>query len=371
MAFQLPIPDNMRVGMIFMGMIGLYLLPLCLRAQSKPVSPLDSNYFQINQKSAFDSSYYKTFPKNLTIRAFISRKYNRLLVSEPAGILTYRPNTPPNLGLGVTYRFITLNLSAGLGFFDPQEKGKTHYFDLQSHLYWRTVTVDVFGQFYRGYYISPKSLNKQQDSNYVRPDVKVNLVGIAANYVFNFRRFSYRSSLVQDEWQQKSAGSLLAGWATYYGNVLGDSSIAPKSITSDSSGKAIHGAHFFEMGPSLGYVYTLVFKEHYFLTANASLQAALGYTREYGNGIYNRFGVTPNITYRAVAGYNGGVWGVNVSWLNNQVAVIGVNSNEAYRVKSGIYQFTVSRHFGLSAKVRRKMNAVQDKIKGVITPIGH
>ena len=346
----------------------LYLLPLWLRAQTKPVSPLDSNYFQINPKSAFDSSYYETFPKNITLRAFVSRKYNRLLVSEPAGILTYRPNTPPSLGLGATYRFITLNLSAGLGFFDPKEKGKTHYFDFQSHLYWRTVTVDVFGQFYHGYYISPKSLNNGQDSSYVRPDLRVDLMGIAGNYVFNFRRFSYRSSLVQDEWQKKSAGSLLAGWAVYYGIVKGDSTIAPKSISGDSTGRNINGSHFFEMGPSIGYVYTLVFKEHYFVTANATLQGSLGYTREYGNGISDRIGLTPNVSYKAAAGYNGSVWCVNVSWLNNQVAVIGVNSNEAYRVKSGIYQLTVSRHLGLSARTRRKMNAVQDKIKDVITP---
>lgn len=367
MASVLPITFHMNVVKTLTGMMGMFMLPLALRAQTKPISPLDSNYFQIRPGSAFDSSYYQTFPKKLTVRAFVSRKYNRLLVSEPGGTLAYRPNTPPNIGLGATYRFITINLSAGLGFFDPSEKGKTHYFDFQSHLYWRVVTVDIFGQFYRGYYISPKSLDREQDTSYVRPDIKVNLMGIAGNYVFNFRRFSYRSSLIGDEWQQRSAGSLLAGWAMYYGTILGDSAIAPKSITRDST-KDIHGAHFFEMGPSVGYVYTFVFKKHYFLTANAGIQAALGYTREYGNGIFDRVGVTPNIAYRVAAGYNGNVWGVNASWVNNQVAILGVNANEAYRVKSGIYQLTVSRHFNLRASVRKKMNAVQDKIKGVVTP---
>lgn len=352
----------------FVGVLSLCVLPLCLRAQAKPVSPLDSNYFQIKQATAFDSGYYKTFPRTFTLRTYLSRKYNRLLVSEPAGILTYRPNTPPSIGLGATYRFITINLSAGLGFFDPSEKGKTHYFDLQSHIYWRTVTVDVFGQFYRGYYISPHSLNKAQDSSYVRPDLKVNLVGIAGNYVFNFRRFSYRSALVQDEWQQKSAGSLLAGWAMYYGAIRGDSTLAPRSITTDSTGHEVHGAHFFEMGPSIGYVYTFVFKKHYFVTANGGLQAALGYTREYGNGVTDKVGITPNVSYRLAAGYNGNVWSLNAAWLNYQIAVIGVNANEAYRVKSGVYQLTLSRHFGLSARARRKINAVQDKIKDAITP---
>ncbi len=359
----------MRV-LLFFSALSLYLLPLAGKAQSFQLSPItgDSLYFTTKHGAAFDSSYFKTFPKTLTARAFISRKYNRLLLSEPGGTLTFRPNTPPNIGLGATYRFITINLSAGLGFFAPNEKGKTHFFDFQSHIYWRTMTVDVFAQFYRGYYIAAGSFNKQQDTAYLRPDIKVNVMGAAAYYVFNFKHFSFRSSLIQDEWQQKSAGSLLGGWATYYGTVAADSVLAPKSIPADSTGRNIHGAHFLEMGPGIGYVYTYVWRKHYYLTGNATIQAALGYTREYGTGIYNRFGITPNLIYRAAAGYNGNVWGVNVSWVNSQIAVKGTNFNEAYRVKSGIYQLTLSRHFGLSAKTRRKMNAVQDKVKEVVIP---
>ena len=362
----------MRVYTFLMGLAGVSLLPLSGRAQiqkdsSKVISPLDSNYFQIKQTSAFDSSYYKTYPKTFTARAFISRKYTRLLVSEPGGILTYRPNTPPNLGIGATYRFITLNISAGLGFFTPtDQKGKTRYLDLQTHIYWRTITVDVFAQFYRGYFLDPKTLNQSQDTPYVRPDVKVSMVGIASYYVFNFRRFSYRTSLVQSVWKKKSAGSLLAGWEIYYGNIRADSTLAPKSVVADSTGRNIHGAHFFEMGPGIGYVYTFVFQKHYFVTGNATIHAALGYTREYGDGKFDHVAVNPTITYRVAAGYNGNVWGFNASWVNNQVAVSGVDANQAYRVKAGMYQLTAARHFGLSSRIRRKINAVQDKMKETI-----
>jgi hypothetical protein len=329
----------------------------------------DSTVFTMRrQRSNFDSTYYTSYYKDVTARVFGARKYTRLLISEPGGTLKYRPNTPPNIGIGATYRFLTLNLAAGLGFFaPPSTKGKTHYLDLQTHFYWRTLSVDLFGQFYRGYYI-PNGSFPGQVQDYARPDVHVTFVGAAGYYVFNFRHFSYRSSLIQDEWQQHSAGSILAGWGIYYGAIRGDSALAPTLIHADSTGQAIHGAHFFEMGPGIGYAYTLVWKRHYFLTGGVTLAGNIGYTREYGDIAYNRFGFTPNITYRAAAGYNGSVWGASVSWVNNQSSVAGVYSTQDYRVKTGVYQLTLARRLGLSVRARRKLNALPQKVKDAVTP---
>jgi hypothetical protein len=359
----------MNIRFTILGMIGVYLLPLSIRAQIRQLLPGDSiTYFQIRQRSHFDTSFYSVYPKNLTVRAYVSNKYTRLLLSEPGGKLKYQPNTPPNIGIGGSYRFISLNLSAGLGFFaPPRDKGKTHYLDLQSHLYLRTITVDLFAQFYRGYYI-PDGTFPGQTQDYSRPDVKVNFLGVAGYYVFNFRRFSYRASLIQDEWQQKSAGSLLAGWELYYGAVKGDSALAPTVIHSDSTGRNITGSHFLEMGPGIGYAYTLVLKKHYFITGAATVDAGFGFTREYGTGLYDRFGITPNLTYRAAAGYSGKIWGINVSWINTQIAASGIQSEQAYRVRTGTYRLTVSKRLGLSARTRRKIDALPQTIKDAITP---
>ena len=349
-------------------MIGVYLLPSPGWAQTKQALIGDSAVFTVRPRAAFDSTYYESFYKEVTARVFISRKYTRLLISEPSGILKYRPNTPPNIGIGATYRFLTINLSAGLGFFAPPgDKGKTHNLDLQTHFYWRTLSVDLFGQFYRGLYIPNGSFDGQQQ-DYSRPDVKVTYVGAAAYYVTNFRHFSNRAFMIQNDWQQRSAGSLLVGWGVYYGAIRADSALAPSQIHGDSTGRDIHGTHFFQMGPGIGYAYTLVWKRHYFLTGQATLAGDLGYTREYGNGDFNHFGFTPIVNYRVGAGYNGSVWAINAGWVNNQSSVSAAGSTQAYRVKTGIYQLTVNKRFGLNARTRRKLNAIPQKVKDAITP---
>lgn len=349
-------------------MIGAYLLPTAVRAQAKEALLGDSATFVVKQKDAtYDSSYYSSYPRKLTGRLYWGHKLNTFLLDEPGGTLKYKPNTPPNIGIGATYGYFSLNISAGLGFFAPPgDKGKTHYFDLQAHFYWRTLSVDLFGQFYRGYYLSDHSF-PGQTSDYARPDMKVAFVGASAYYIVNYRHFSNRAFVVQDEWQQKSAGSLLLGCGIYYGAIRGDSALAPSMVRADSSEYDVHGAHFIMLGPGAGYAYTFVLKRHYFATGGITAAAGLGYTREYGNGDFSRLGVTPIITYRLAGGYNGAEWGAGVSWVYNRTAVSGVQGGDAYLVRSGLYQITLSHRFGLSARTRKTLNSIQ-KVKDAITP---
>ena len=59
----------------------------------------------MRQRADFDSTYYQSYYKDVTARAFVAHKYTRLILIEPGGTLKYRPNTPPNIGIGATYRF--------------------------------------------------------------------------------------------------------------------------------------------------------------------------------------------------------------------------------------------------------------------------
>ncbi|TDX00558.1 DUF4421 domain-containing protein [Dinghuibacter silviterrae] len=297
----------------------------------------------------FDSTYYHSYHREITARIFTSRKYTRLLLSEPGGTLKYRPNTPPNIGIGATYSFVTLNLAAGLGFLaPPNEKGRTRYLDLQTHFYFRRFSVDLLGQFYHGYYLPDAAL--RMDADYSRPDLRVAYGGAAGYYVFNFRRFSYRAAMVSDEWQLRSAGSFLAGWELYFGSIRADSALAPSFLSKDSSGYKTRSARFFEMGPGVGYAYTFVWRRHYFLTGGATVAGAYGTTHEYGNTAAQHEGFIPLVTYRLSAGYNGSLWGLHASWVNGQVALPGVYAAEAYRIKTGIYRLTVVRRFVLPAR---------------------
>ncbi|KYP13136.1 DUF4421 domain-containing protein, partial [Flavihumibacter sp. CACIAM 22H1] len=246
-------------------------LPLCAAAQYPALVAL--------AKKA-DSTYIQTYDSMLTGRFYFSRKYTSIHLGAAKSIanLRYRPNTTLNMGIGATYRSFTLNLAYGFPFLNPEKgKGNTRYLDLQSHIYPRNWTIDFFGQFYKGYFLSPRGLGSNDlQRYYLRPDLGISLFGLAVYNLRNGERFSYRAAFLQSEWQKKSAGTLLFGGEVYAGSVSGDSVLVPSSIADQYDQREVRKIRFLELGPGAGYAYTFVVKKHWFLTGAATLNMDIG-----------------------------------------------------------------------------------------------
>lgn len=68
-------------------------------------------------QDAVDSiAYYKTYPDQLVLRTYMSRKYTGLGLKVENVHYWYRPNSSLNMGVGVTFDGLTLNLAYGFGF---------------------------------------------------------------------------------------------------------------------------------------------------------------------------------------------------------------------------------------------------------------
>ncbi len=309
---------------------------------------------------AHDSSYYKTYPRFFTARAYASQKYTRLNMDAPGTPpLKFVPNNPFAVGVGLTYGIATLNLGFGLPLQDEVRRGKTRFLDLQSHVYARRWVVDGYGQFYKGYYLTPQGKASQFDNTYyIRPDMKVTLIGVSAYHLFNSERFSYRAAFLQNEWQKKSAGSFLLGGEAYYGAIRSDSTLGPAALGTAFSG--IKKATFFEIGPGAGYAYTFVLQEHWFLTASGTINGDLSFAREYGEDreLRKNVEISPNVTLRAVAGYNSDKWIATASWVENNINAKGASDRE-YLVRTGNIRLTVARRFRASRKVRKQLNVIE------------
>src|SRR5690606_10684835 len=120
--------------------------------------------------------------------------------------------------------------------------------------------------FYNGYYVSPQSFVTGFPGFYIRPDIKVRMVGGSAYYVFNHRKFSYRAGLIQNEWQTKSAGTFLLGGDIFYGTVNSDSLLVPQEIANQFPQGSVSRMRFINIGPGAGYAYTFVYKRNWFAT---------------------------------------------------------------------------------------------------------
>jgi Domain of unknown function (DUF4421) len=310
-----------------------------------------------------DSLYYQSFAKFVTVRFYFSQKYTTLELEKDSHISRFRylPNTSLNAGIGATYNSLTLNLGYGFGFLNPDtEKGKTKYLDLQSHIYGRKWTIDLFGQFYKGYYLSPKGLGSaDSEKYYIRPDIKISLAGAAVYNLLNPDKFSYRAALLQNEKQKKSAGSFLAGVELYYGSITADSSWVPLSIANQYQQRGVKRLRFFKFGPGAGYAYSLVMGAHFFLTGSLTGNLSVDYSRqEGGNGKETRVSVSPGYIYRIVLGYDNGDFNINASLVGNQLSVKSSNLNNRYFINTGNFRLTLAKKMMPGPKLKKRLHPI-------------
>jgi hypothetical protein len=275
--------------------------------------------------------------------------------------LRYRPNTTLNMGIGATYKSVTLNLAYGFGFLNPDVgHGKTNYLDLQFHKYGRKIIIDLFGQFYQGYYLSPKGHGTYDGSYYVRPDLEINELGLSVQYVFNHKRFSYRASFLQNEWQKRSAGTFLIGFEGYFGNVMADSTLFPTALDQTIAARNYNRIDFFELGPALGYAYTLVVRRHFFLTGSVSAGINIGNTVLHQEP-YNKntFGLCLNTLYRTAIGYNSYRWAVSLYYISSNIRLAGSPSEERFQLNTNNLRLNFIRRFALGKKTKKRLEIIE------------
>ena len=317
-----------------------------------------------SQDTGDDNDYYTTFEEQITTRLYLAKKYTSLIMNAPEGIqsLRYRPNTLFTLGVNGSYKALSLSLGYGFNFLNPnkEEKGKTSSFDFQTHLYSTNWVTDIYIQFYKGYYLSLGGSEGTTDKNfYTRPDIKVDLVGGSVYRLLNGERFSYSAGFLQNEWQKKSAGSVLLGAEIYYGTTKGDSALVPSRLNDYYPQQGIHRVRLMELGPGAGYTYTVVWQENFFLTGSATINADISMVKEETtSGSANRTSISPNATLRGVAGYNSAEWAATISWLHNSTNAKGKSSNYEYGIKTGDFRITLAKRFTPGNKLKRKLDPI-------------
>lgn len=264
-------------------------------------------------KNKIDSTYISDYHNELITRAFGSRKYTSYALQDKgyAERLRYLPNSPFNVGVGFNYKMIGINLGFNLPIInDTKIYGKTNFLDLQSHIYGRKLIVDFYLQRYKGFYLPNSQLLQNNNDNliYLRPDLMILNSGVECQYLFNWRKFTFRGAFLQNEVQQKSAGSPIVG--IYVGNisVQGDSALVPTNIKYlDFFNRfSFYHSNIRSATLSFGYGYTVVFPHHFFITAAASGGLGINNTllRSSSLGSISNFGSNVSGTMRIGLGYN-------------------------------------------------------------------
>ncbi len=298
--------------------------------------------------------YYQTYNRQITGRFFLSNKFTNLNLRGDDFFLRYKPITSYNVGLGFTYQWLTLNVGYGFGFINPNlDRKNTRAIDLQFHPYGRKIAIDVLGQFYKGFRLP-------SENDFLRDDIRVNVVGATAQYIFNHEEFSYRAAFLQSEWQKKSAGSWLAGFEFYTGRVNGDSSMVPDRRRKEDK---LRSVQFIEVGPSVGYAYTYVYRDHFFATGSASVSLDLGFNTATTEADKDRTaGFSPNTLFKLFAGYNSAKWAITAIYLNNGVRLVPTIEDKRVALNTGNFRVHLAYRFKPGKGARKLLKPV-DRVK--------
>lgn len=311
--------------------------------------------------------YILSYGKAFVARVFAGNNMNRFSIDGGAEKdLRYAANFQPNIGFGLSYSFLTVNLSFGVGD-PPAEKGKTSSFSFQSNLYYRKWAVDFILKTYKGMYLKDENQVSTTPGYFVNPDLRSTIIGGAMWRILNSSRFSYKAIMTQSEWQKKSAGTFLLGAEVYYGYVHGHDSLVPTGTAGNYVQAGVTNLNYMKIGPGIGYAYTFVFKRHWFAAAALTANLDLSFNKEQTlNSSHTEFALQPNYNFRIGAGYNSKGWNIIFQFLNNNFPVKGAITDSRYTQYSGNYRLSFNRRFFLT---KRKKVYIQSD--GTVLPVNN
>ncbi len=329
-----------------------------------------------------DPAYITDLSDYLTLKLYGSRKLSSYNFGERGApnLAKFSPNDYVTAGVGFAYKWVGLNVGFRIPNFNLDESiyGKTKILDFASYFYLRKYTFDVFAQFYDGYYRSNNGLFNREiasGTNLIRPDLKTRNFGINGQYIFNNKKFSYRAAFIQGEWQRKSSGSFILGAGLNYYGVNGDSSIIDRRYTTvTKSPLSFDQSTNVSLGVNIGYAYTLVLGEHWFVTAAVSAGPGIGYTaldnqedltRNISKAEYQGVAFQLNGTVRVALGYNSERWFTGVyftDFANRQYAVFDQQTLRQ-QATSGLGRLVFAYRIPPQKRMVQKMDDMLEKVE--------
>ncbi|MEI6899290.1 MAG: DUF4421 family protein [Bacteroidota bacterium] len=326
-----------KISFVILCLIFIVLTPNPSVAQTDPVGSSSVSV-------SFDSSYLEDYTNLLTARAFLLFQNASLLI-HPEGDnipkLVYVPNANLRIGVAGFWRWFGLGLSIDNPFYktDQAAYGKTTTIDLRVNAFGRSVAGELFFQQYKGYYIT--SPEKPDKTHYLIPEMKTYSLGLSGYWISNAKRFSIRAAFIQNERQKRSAGSFVLRPSFLFYHISSDHGIIPQEFVNEyhiPSSKLISDGKFYSLGLSPGYIYTLVFLKHFYLTG-ALFPGIAGQYSKYRNDL-NRttdFGFAFQLSGRFAIGYNSKNWFLGGSYQTgfNEIPDKLIQSVASY----GIAQF--------------------------------
>ena len=298
-----------------------------------------------------DTNYIKNYNEQIAAKIVAVNKINYFNArdKENQNILKYRPVQDISLGIGLAYKFFAFDLTIGLGIGDNSGLENTRSLDFQGRMFSSKQLVSTTLQYYQGYRLARVNGIELDpaDQDTRREDLRTMNLMLDYTYAFNYTKFSMKAPFVFNERQKKSAGSVVAGVSFSIFNMSADSSIVPLIIKDQfHSSVNLTSVNVINIGIKAGYMYTYVYKSHFFIT----LSLIPGLILNYGDYSLEKRRNLPTALNFSISslnsiGYNGEKFFAGFSYIFNNYFVT-IDSYAQVLVGSGKMSAFVGYRFG-------------------------
>ena len=298
---------------------------ICLVQQVGAQSLIKKIFTRAPYDTGYVDSYYDDY-LHITLVSLKQTHQATVANSDNSRTYVYRPNSVFRFGMGVDYRFLSLEYSSQIDALNKSDlrKGFSELNSFRLGVTGRRILASVLLQDIKGMYLEnvadfSSSWSSLTDFYPRRKDMhSVAYVG-SMYYFFNHSRYSTMASLWQIDRQKKPAGSFLAGIAMSYHSLSGDTAVGPQAtLANDSS--AIIKDRVYQYGLNIGYAYNLVLHKRFFFNAMMvpGVNIQLG-EETYTNGKKEKQRASAGIhgDFRFTAGYNGSRFYSGIMYTNN------------------------------------------------------
>jgi len=142
-----------------------------------------------------DTNYINNYGNEVAVRLVAISKYNYFRIRDNINNtrLRYRPVRDVSLGVGVSYKWFSLDITFALGLSNNSEFEDTRSFDFQGSMFSSKQYISGTLQYYQAYKLGNVTGTDVSilDASIRREDIRTINFGLQYMYAFNYTRFSF------------------------------------------------------------------------------------------------------------------------------------------------------------------------------------
>lgn len=314
------------------------------------------------KQKAKDSSLVKTYTDHFAYSVFLQQKligFHLHGTDEKEKEMVYRTNHATVLGLGITYRYVTISGSFNIIQTNKEKTVRTRGIDLGTQFNGHRFSIFLTSQYFKGFYSRNALLKPSADVFYKRPNMSMTLQGASVYYGLS-DQFSFSGNMSRMQYQKKSAGTPMVGMDLFYYLQSDTAPFVPVAFYDAYPKPEMNRLRIWSLGPGIGYGYNLNIDKHFFFSAMVNAKMPINFVRQgmIDGSSESTVDLGLNLSLWGRFGYNRDAWNLSLMYMNTRIPIGKGLFKTDYVNNSGLLRLNFTRRIKVSKRAKKIIKPV-------------